>query len=62
MSTDVNDHFYQGRTVLTEAQEEELERMFSYYEAHGANPWFVDDAVKFLRDLLPAYKNDEVFG
>lgn len=59
MSTEVNDRFYTGRTVLTEAQAETLENLLGYYDCHGALPHWTDDAVAFLRDLLPegsAYK------
>lgn len=46
---------------MKDEQMEELERLLGYYEAHGAltltqPPLFwIEDAVKLMRDLLPEW-------
>jgi hypothetical protein len=60
---------------MNEQQIEEAERLLSYYEGHVEQavaevggrvlPFWVEDTVKFLRDLLPewsAFRDDEQDG
>lgn len=48
--------------MITDEQIEEAERLLSYYEIHApALPFWTEDAVTFLRELLPdwsAFKRD----
>lgn len=48
--------------TLTEQALDEVERLLSYYEAHGAVNGWAADAVTLLRALLPdwsAYKAED---